>query len=66
LYELGERLYVKITEEVIPEWLATFATLTLQNRIDYIFNLTINQAFDVFSAKTVVNDGQAKISLERR
>ena len=62
LEELGERLYEKITEVVIPEWQAAFAQLTLQDCIDYIFNLTINRTFDGFlREKSVVNDGLAKI-----
>ncbi len=35
LKELGERLYVKITEVVIPEWEAAFRELTEQDCIDY-------------------------------
>ena len=62
LEELGERLYEKITEVVIPEWQAAFAQLTLQDCKDYIFNLTINRTFDGFlREKSVVNDGLAKI-----
>jgi hypothetical protein len=62
LTELGERLYDKITEVVIPEWQTAFAQLTLQDCIDYIFNLTINRTFDGFlREKSVVNDGLAKI-----
>ena len=62
LRELGERLYEKITEVVIPEWQAAFSQLTLQNCIDYIYNLTVNRTFDGFlREKSVVNDGLAKI-----
>jgi hypothetical protein len=62
LQELGERLYEKITEVVIPEWEAAFKALTLQDCIDYIFNLTINRTYDGFlREKSVVNDGLAKI-----
>ena len=65
LTELGERLYEKITEVVIPEWQAAFSQLTLQDCIDYIFNLTINRTFDGFlREKSVVNDGLAKIFTE--
>jgi hypothetical protein len=60
--ELGERLYEKITEVVIPEWQDAFKQLTLQDCIDYIFNLTINRTYDGFiREKSVVNDGLAKI-----
>ncbi|GHU54616.1 hypothetical protein FACS189411_01560 [Bacteroidia bacterium] len=62
LEELGERLYEKITEVIIPEWQAAFSQLTLQDCIDYIYNLTINRTFDGFlREKSVVNDGLAKI-----
>ncbi|KAA6327959.1 hypothetical protein EZS27_023097 [termite gut metagenome] len=62
LEELGERLHEKITEVVIPEWQAAFNQLTLQDCIDYIYNLTINRTFDGFlREKSVVNDGLAKI-----
>jgi len=62
LQELGERLHEKIIGTVIPEWQASFAQLTLQDCIDYIFNLTINRTFDGFlREKSVVNDGLAKI-----
>ena len=62
LTELGERLYEKITEVVIPEWQAAFQQLTLQDCVDYIYNLTINRTYDGFlREKSVVNDGLAKI-----
>jgi len=62
LLELGERLYEKITEIVIPEWEAAFRQLTKQDCADYIFNLTINRTFDGFlREKSVVNDGLSKI-----
>ncbi|MDP2644271.1 MAG: MjaI family restriction endonuclease [Desulfobacterales bacterium] len=62
LRELGERLYEKITEVVIPEWQTAFSQLTLQDCIDYIYNLTVNRTFDGFlREKSVVNDGLAKI-----
>lgn len=61
LRELGERLYGKITEVVIPEWQAAFRQLTLQDCVEYIHNLTINRTFDGFlREKSVVNDGLAK------
>jgi hypothetical protein len=61
LAELGERLYVKIKEIVIPEWQEAFNQLTLQDCRDYIYNLTINRTFDGFlREKSVVNDGLAE------
>jgi len=62
LEELGERLYVKIKEIVIPEWTEAFNQLTLQDCIDYIYNLTINRTFDGFiREKSVIEDNLAKI-----
>lgn len=62
LHELGERLFAKITEIVIPEWQAAFSELTEQDCIDYIFNLTINRTYDGYvREKSVINDGLAKI-----
>ncbi len=60
--ELGIRLHDKITEVVIPEWQEAFRSLTLQDCIDYIHNLTINRTFDGYiREKSVVNDGLAKV-----
>lgn len=59
--ELGERLYVKIKEIVIPEWTEAFNQLTLQDCIEYIHNLTINRTFDGFiREKSVIEDNLAK------
>jgi hypothetical protein len=59
--ELGERLYVKITEIVIPEWQEAFKQLTLQDCIDYIYNLTINRTYDGFyREKSVVTENLEK------
>ena len=61
LEELGERLYVKIKEIVIPEWTVAFNQLTLKNCIDYIYNLTINRTYDGFNReKSVIEDNLAK------
>lgn len=60
LIELGERLYAKITEVVIPEWQEAFSQLTEQDCIDYIFNLTINRTYDGYiREKSVVYGGLA-------
>lgn len=62
LKELGERLYVKIREIVIPEWESAFRELTEKDCIDYIYNLTINRTYDGYvREKSVVNDGLSKI-----
>lgn len=61
LEELGERLYAKITEVVIPEWTTAFQELTLQDCKDYIYEVTVVRTYDGFLLeKSVVNDGLAK------
>lgn len=61
LQELGERLHVKITKIVIPEWQEAFRGLTLQDCVEYISNLTIQRTYDGFiSEKSVVTDNIAK------
>lgn len=61
IIDLGERLFEKITEVVIPEWQAAFSSLTKQDCIDYIHNLTINRTYDGFiREKSVINDSLAK------
>jgi len=61
LRELGERLHVKITEIVIPEWQEAFRNLTLQDCVDYISNLTIQRTYDGFiREKSVITDNIAK------
>lgn len=62
LKELGERLYEKITEVVIPEWKEAFRNLTIQDCYDYIYNLTINRTYDGYlREKSVVNDDLVKL-----
>ncbi len=62
LVELGERLHCKITTIVIPEWEVAFKTLTREDCIAYIRNLTINRTYDGYvREKSVVYDGLAKI-----
>lgn len=59
--ELGERLYTKITEIVIPEWQEAFKNLTLQDCVDYIYNLTIHRTYDGFiQEKLVTTEGLEK------
>ena len=62
LQELGERLYEKITEVVIPEWQEAFKNLTKEDCYNYIYNLTINRTFDGYlREKSVIHDGLAKV-----
>ena len=58
----GERLYCKIKEIVMPEWEEAFRQLTLQDCVDYVYNVTINRTYDGYMReKSVVNDGLAKM-----
>ncbi len=62
LDELGERLYSKITEVVIPEWTAAFQDLSLEDCKEYIYQVTVVRTYDGFLLeKSVVNDGLAKV-----
>ncbi|MBI4683674.1 MAG: MjaI family restriction endonuclease [Nitrospirae bacterium] len=61
LTELGQRLYEKITEIVAPQLREALATLTLQDCIDYVYELTIHRTFDGYlTEKSVVHDILAK------
>lgn len=61
LYELGQRLYEKLTQVVIPEWTDAFSQITLQDCIDYVYEVTIHRTYDGFiREKSVVNDNLAK------
>jgi len=61
LFELRERLYQKIKTIVIPEWTEAFNQLTLQDCIDYVYNLTVNRTYDGFlREKSVIWDNLAK------
>lgn len=61
LNELGERLYEKITEVVIPEWTEAFRQITKQDCYDYVYEVTVPRTFDGFlTEKSVINDFLAK------
>lgn len=61
LLELGERLYVKMTELVIPQIQEAINNITKEDCISYVYNLTINRTYDGYlREKSVVNDGLAK------
>lgn len=62
IQELGERLYMKMTELVIPQVQEAINNITRQDCLDYVYNLTINRTYDGYQReKSVVNDGLAKI-----
>lgn len=57
LEELGERLYSKITEIVMPEWQEAFNQITLEDCKEYIYNLTIHRTYDGFiTEKSLVSE----------
>ena len=61
LNELGERLYEKITEVVIPEWTEAFRQITKQDCYDYVYEVTVPRTYDGFiTEKSVINDFLAK------
>ena len=61
LKELGERLYAKLKEIVIPEITNAIRNLTLEDCLEYIYQLTICRTYDGFlEEKSVVNDVLAK------
>ncbi len=62
--ELGEHLYDKITEVVIPEWEEVFKQLTKQDCIDYIYNHTINRTYDGYTTEIQTIYGQLQILLD--
>jgi len=61
LTELGERLFEKITEVVIPEWTEAFKQITKQDCYDYVYEVTVPRTYDGFlTEKSVINDFLAK------
>lgn len=61
LNELGERLYEKLITLVIPEIKESIQTLTKQDCIDYIYQLTLCRTYDGYEReKSVVFDNLAK------
>ena len=61
LNELGEGLYEKITEVVIPEWTEAFKQITKQDCYDYVYEVTVPRTYDGFiTEKSVINDFLAK------
>jgi hypothetical protein len=54
LDELGERLYIKITEVVIPEWTKAFDEITLDDCKEYILDVTLNRTYDGFHRESAV------------
>ena len=61
LVELGERLYTKLREIVVPQLKDAIASLTQKDCIDYIYEVTLPRTYDGFlTEKSVVYDSLAK------
>lgn len=61
LDELGDRLYEKITEVVIPEWTEAFKHITRRDCLEYVYEVTIPRTYDGFlTEKSVINDFLSK------
>lgn len=61
LTELGERLYAKLKEIVIPQVLDSIENLTEQDCIEYIYQVTIYRTYDGYQTeKSVIYDNLAK------
>ena len=57
LSELGERLYTKITEIVIPEWTEAFRQLTIEDCREYIHNLVLQRTYDGYMReKSIIHE----------
>lgn len=55
--EIGERLYAKLEEFVIPEMKEAIASITEADCIDYVYNLVIRRTYDGYiTEKSVVTD----------
>ena len=55
LKELGERLYVKLKEIVVPEITNAIHSLTLNDCTEYVFDLVLHRTFDGFiTEKSIV------------
>lgn len=65
LRELGERLYSKLKETIIPQVVEAINTLTFEDCIEYIYQLTIYRTYDGYmTEKSVVFDNLAKVFKE--
>jgi hypothetical protein len=61
LRELGQRLFAKLKEIVVPQLKDAMQTLNIQDCVDYVYNLTINRTYDGYlTEKSVVNDNLAR------
>lgn len=62
LSELGDRLFEKLTEVVIPEWTEAFRQITREDCMEYIYQVTVPRTYDGFlTEKSVINDYLEKV-----
>ena len=62
LRELGERLYDKLVAIVYPQMREAMGSITKQDCIDYVYDITIYRTFDGYNReKSVVFDNLAKV-----
>lgn len=62
LVELGQRLFEKINEIVAPQLREALKTLTIQDCMDYVYQLTIHRTFDGYlTEKSVIHDNLEKV-----
>lgn len=55
--EIGERLYAKLEEFVIPEMKEAISSITEADCVDYVYNLVIRRTYDGYiTEKSVVTD----------
>lgn len=54
LNSIGQKLYDKIQDIVIPEWTKAFEEITLENCNEYIRDVTINRSYDGFHRESAV------------
>lgn len=65
LKELGERLYSKLKESIIPQVIEAINTLTFEDCIEYVYQLTVYRTYDGYmTEKSVVFDNLAKVFKE--
>ena len=65
LKELGERLHSKLKESIIPQVVEAINTLTFEDCIEYIYQLTIYRTYDGYiTEKSVIFDNLAKVFKE--
>nr|WP_314865239.1 MjaI family restriction endonuclease [uncultured Flavobacterium sp.] len=54
LHELGQKLYNKIHDTIIPIWTKSFNEITVEDCIDYIYDVTLERSYDGFHRENAV------------